>query len=193
MPYRETIHYNRNGGWSDFYQSQLDYWKREPASEEQSLALLYSGLYSSHVFGHQEGQHLIGDFTRDGKDDVAFYEPGDNQSWGANSMYIEVATSNGLWHPFPGWIYDGQEPTFGRLPWPVSSNGDFNGDGEERLRLSGARAHGSVERLPLSVSTLLRDPSAPPFGWSKLSNRAGASQMTLGERVFFLGNARFTD
>ena len=168
MPYREFIHYNRNGITKDVYQSLVEYWKREPANEDQYRGLLYGGSYASQVFGHKEGQHLIGDFDKDGKDDIAFFEPGDGSSWGSNSMYIRTRVPYsvwppgplqnvhpGLWHPYPGWLYEQIEPIFG-IDGEVYV-GDFNGDKLDDF----AFVKSVNDPNALSISSLLKDPSAP--------------------------------
>ena len=202
MPYRETIHYNRNGVLKDFYQSLVEYWKLEPANEISYLDLLYSGKYASTVFGHKGGQHLVGDFDKDGKDDIAFFEPGDESSWGSNSMYIRTHSPYsvwgvgqlqdfhpGLWHPFPGWLYEWLGFEF-LLPGGRDGQfyiGDFNGDKTNDFAFLD-RVTTTLNEDILAISTLLRDTSAPS-GYKPEATWGFLDKPK--DSLLFVGNGRF--
>jgi hypothetical protein len=130
MPYREAIHYNRDGTEKKPYESLVRYWSNEPKDRKHYEALLNSGAYFSQVFGRPQGQHFIGDFDGDHKADFVFFEPlvsimkdsGSQTAWGSNSMYIRLTRSD-RWDAVPGW----QNGEFGHSAGQFFI-GDFDGD-----------------------------------------------------------------
>jgi len=215
MPYREGIHYSKDTSHKAFYESLVEYWKREPADETEYRDLLASGLYASVVLGHRGGQHVVGDFDGDSKDDIAFLEPGDGSSWGSDSLYIRTHTPNtifppaifppaaplpdfhpGLWHPFPGYIYEAQVPRFGGSNSQLLV-GDFDGNGSMDFA-SLSRLPWNVSSDALVMSTLVQDPD-PSRNRPAAENQFGYKSSALWGiidsprgNLLFIGNGHFS-
>ena len=134
LHYRTVLDDLSPPGYASFRDTFERYWpvEEQVTSEAGYTTFLESRDDTSQVFGHSTGgQHLVGDFDGNGRDDLAFFDPGAvvKKSYGHSSMYLRLSTAEG-WVPDFGWKSEVEGPS-DRIVFPAGGDffvGDFDGN-----------------------------------------------------------------